>query len=311
MLWCILLYCFWINFKILLNHYKANHRANYYFRQANKQAPFTDGNKKPDKTKPISHFKSKPKWVVREVLYLAALMPDRGCRPIAYTFNRLHEHKRLMTVSKSYVAIQLKKHRYHIHKLRQTIKQKPAKVFPKNQQWALDLTTLKDDNTQHHLALGIIDSGTRYCLNLEVITTKTTITLLRLLLDTIEYAGKPRAIKTDNERCFTSRLFRLSLWVLGIKHQRSDKHCPWQNSKIERLFGTLKRQLKNYRITATTIITELNQFIFWYNHCRPHQALNGKTPAEQHYQKMPNNSGVAVYAHAWNGNLTGFYLPPD
>jgi hypothetical protein len=64
------------------------------------------------------------------------------------------------------------------------------------------------------------------CLTLNVLKQKTTITILRILLDCIEHYGKPKFIRTDNERIFTSRLFRFALWMLGIKHPPTDLGCP-------------------------------------------------------------------------------------
>ena len=32
-------------------------------------------------------------------------------------------------------------------------------------------------------------------------------------------------------------------WALGIRHQRTEPHCPWQNGRVERFFGTLKASL--------------------------------------------------------------------
>jgi transposase InsO family protein len=106
----------------------------------------------------------------------------------------------------------------------------------------------------------MIDSGTRACLQLQNIPTKASIVLLRCLLDTIERYGKPKCIRTDNERVFTSALFRFGLWVIGIKHQRTEICCPWQNGKIERFFGTLKDKLKYYTIPAQQLAAELALF---------------------------------------------------
>lgn len=69
--------------------------------------------------------------------------------------------------------------------------------------------------------------------------------------------------------------------LLNIRHQKSELHCPWQNGRIERLFGTLKQKLD--RISVSGIIdlnTALCEFRFWYNAVGPHQHLFGRTPAE-------------------------------
>jgi hypothetical protein len=70
------------------------------------------------------------------------------------------------------------------------------------------------------------------------------VAILRALLDVIERFGAPKYVRTDNEAVFTSRLFRLGLRLLGIRHQRTAPFAPWQNGRIERFFGTFKQRLR-------------------------------------------------------------------
>lgn len=169
---------------------------------------------------------------------------------------------------------------------------------------------MSDDEKQLHTLFGVIDAGSRACLHLKQVPTKASIMLLRCLLDTIEHYGKPGIVRTDNESVFVSRLFQFGLWLLGIKHQRTEVCCPWQNGKIERFFGTLKDRLKHYTLSAEQLATNLALFRLWYNHARPHQHLNGRTPAEAWNREQPNPKGRHFYFEAWDGELTGLYLPP-
>ena len=260
---------------------------------------------------PKYYRRAKPEWVKQEVIRLAVLLPNTGCRKIADNFNRLYKNKREMTVGKTYTNDVIKNEQYAIQVLQRKIKHKKSKPFPPNKIWSMDLTYLKDDYEQNHLALGIIDNGTRRCLALTKINQKTSIILFKILLNCIEKYGKPKAIRTDNEACFTSRLFRTALKLLGIKHQRSEKCCPWQNGKVERFFGTLKQKLQHYVLPADGIKTSLIEFTFWYNHLRPHQHLNGKTPMEQWAGKSTGYYKQAKFMQFWNSNLAGFYLAPD
>ena len=110
---------------------------------------------------------------------------------------------------------------------------------------------------------------------------------------------------------FCSRLFRCGLFVLGIRHQRTDSGCPWQNGRVERFFGTLKVKLDLWQVGKQAALDySLGEFRFWYNHVRLHQNLDGRTPAEAW-------AGVDVFAkkpkgefwfEAWNGLLQGYYL---
>jgi putative transposase len=238
---------------------------------------------RPTLKKPVvfCRSQSKPEWVRGEIIYLKARMPNAGCRQVAIVFNRKHAHRRQMTVSKSYVASLVKKCQYEILAKRREIKHQIPKPTPPNLQWQIDLTGKRDEFGNTHNILGIIDSGTRLCLDMKVLPTKATIEILQTLLDTIKIYGKPTSIRTDNERIFTSGLFRLTMFVLNIKHQRSDLHCPWQNGRIERLFGTLKQKLDRIVVSnGTELNLALGEFRFWYNVLRPHQHLYGRTPME-------------------------------
>ena len=93
--------------------------------------------------------------------------------------------------------------------------------------------------------------------------------------------GSPQFVRTDNEVVLVSRLFRFGLWLLDIRHQRIEPGCPWQNGRVERFIGTVKRELRQETLTShhefDRSLTDIRQ---WYNHERPHDHLHGRTPAE-------------------------------
>ena len=102
-----------------------------------------------------------------------------------------------------------------------------------------------------------------------------------ITLDTIERYGTPQAIRTDNEAIFHSRLFSTGLRLLGIRHQVTELHCPRQNDRIERFFGTLKAKLDCWAVAdAVALNSSLATFCVWYNHVLPHQHLQAHTPVE-------------------------------
>ncbi len=263
-------------------------------------------------TKPICyHRQPKPEWVKKEVLRMKALMPEAGCRTLALVFNRRFKNKRNMTVGKTYVSDTIRKHQYEIQVLRRKMKHRRPRPIPGNLVWGMDLTGKTDSKGKLHHILGILEHKSRATLTLAAIKDKTTITLLRYLLDTVERYGKPKIIRTDNEAVFTSRLFRLVLWLLGIRHQRIELRCPWQNGRIERFFGTLKEKLNRWDVDSREQLNNaLNQFRFWYHHVRPHQYLDGKTPAEVWQGKEIYTTRVKneYWFEAWDGLLQGYYL---
>ena len=136
-------------------------------------------------------------------------------------------------------------------------------------------------------------------------------TLLARLIEAIRRYGRPRIVRTDNEAVFTSKVFRLALFALGIRHQRTDPGCPWQNGRVERFFGTLKERLDRLAVDSLGALNgALGEFRFFYNHVRPHQNLGGRTPAEACAGHDPFARPVRreYWFEAWDGLLSGYYL---
>ncbi|MBQ0734831.1 transposase family protein, partial [Aquimarina celericrescens] len=102
--------------------------------------------------------------------------------------------------------------------------------------------------------------------------------------------GMPKQIHTDNGSPFGSvraiqRFTQLSYWFieLGITPVFSDPAHPEQNGRHERMHRDLKAACANpsaYDLKAQQ--RGLNHFVKEYNHIRPHEALEMKTPADVH-----------------------------
>jgi hypothetical protein len=83
------------------------------------------------------------------------------------------------------------------------------------------------------------------------------------------------------------------------------------NGRIERFFGTLKEKLNLWEVDNRKQLNgALGQFQVWYNHVRPHQYLDGRTPAEiwQSSDVYTQQIKKEYWFEAWDGLLTGYYL---
>lgn len=223
----------------------------------------------------------KPKWVPHEIIRLKALMPQAGCRTIAHHFNRRHAARLAMTVSKTYVADTCRKQQYRILEVRQKLKHRVPQPMPRNRVWGCDLLVKTDRDGRAHLALAILDHASRACLRLQWLSDKSSLTLFHELIEAVKHYGRPQFLRTDNEAVLVSRFFRLGLWLLSIRQQRIEPGCPWQNERVERFIGTVKRALDSDSIADEKDLTHaLRDVRQWYNHDRPHDHLQGRTPAE-------------------------------
>jgi len=252
----------------------------------------------------------KPAWVRREVVKMKALLPDAGCRTIAHCFNRRFAVSRRMTVGKTYVTDTLRREQYAIVVVRRKIKHAVPRWLPRNRTWGLDLAVKTDTQGRGWLILAILDHGSRACLALRALRDKSTHTLLRSVGETIRRFGAPTYLRTDNEAVFTTPWFRLGMWLLGIRHQRTDPGCPWQNGRVERFIGTVKAALSKQAIASSQQLEAvLDGVRTWYNHLRPHQHLQGRTPAEAWagLHVIAQSSRMTEWMNKWEGVLQEYY----
>ena len=265
----------------------------------------------PNLAHPPATSRRKPDWVRDEVLRLYALLPRTGCRKLAHNFNRLYAACQDMTVGKTWVAGLLRDFERERAAYIAECNHRIPNPLPRNRCWGMDLTGKSDAAGNIHNILGLIDHGSRVALALHPMADKRAITLVRALCDAVDAFGMPRILRTDNEAVWKSWLFQLSLRLLGIRHQFTKLHCPWQNGRVERLFGTLKDKLDHLVVSDFAGLNQaMIEFRFWYNAVRPHQHLQGRTPAEawcgiDPYQHPPRD---ITYVSAWGGLLTGFWL---
>jgi putative transposase len=92
----------------------------------------------------------------------------------------------------------------------------------------------------------------------------------------------PFLLRSDNGLVFTSRHYTALARSYGLKQEFITPHCPQQNGLVERLIRSLKEQcVHRHRFEtlqhASRVIVD---WVTFYNHRRPHQALKMKTPAQ-------------------------------
>lgn len=227
----------------------------------------------------MRHYRAKPTEVREGLFRIAMESPDASCRTIADRFNRDHLEQG-WSVGKTYVADflrELKQWRAvpkrHAHAI--------DNACAVNRIWAIDMTQHRIEPQTQKPLLGILDHVSRRMLTLHALRYRSSIIILRLLLNAIELYGKPKAVRTDNEAIFTSRVFAFALQWLGIRHQRTLPHAPWQNGRIERVWSTFKQVLRTCHIPDDIALqATLNLLREVYNQRRPHQSLSGYTPDE-------------------------------
>jgi transposase InsO family protein len=93
--------------------------------------------------------------------------------------------------------------------------------------------------------------------------------------------GTPRFLITDHGSQFRKR-FGARLADLGITLIHGPVRSPFFNGKVERAFRTFRLwwRLVLTGLAPRSIQRRLEAYRHWYNACRPHSALGGRTPEE-------------------------------
>ena len=100
------------------------------------------------------------------------------------------------------------------------------------------------------------------------------------------------AVLTDNAMAFTMRFahhaerltrFQQACASLGIRHYVLKPYAPQSNGKVERFFRTINDECLNVRplFTFAARSRAVEEFVWYYNHERPHLSLGGMTPVER------------------------------
>lgn len=162
-----------------------------------------------------------------------------------------------------------------------------ASVAGANQTWCADFKGWfrTGDGTRCD-PLTITDAHSRYLLRCHITPKADGIHVAAIFDAAFREHGLPLVIHTDNGVPFASRapggLSRVSMrWVkLGIVPERSRPASPQDNGRHERMHSTLKQAtLQPPERNPRRQQAAFDRFQHDYNHERPHEALDDRTPA--------------------------------
>ncbi len=188
-------------------------------------------------------------------------------------------HKRVYRV---YTAMNLNIRRRAKKRLPARAKQQLFQPPEPNHVWSLDFMSDSLWNGKRYRLLNVIDDYNRQVLAIEADTSLPALRVVRTLERLKEDRGLPKVIRVDNGPELISN--RLDAWCKDNKIELAfiQPGKPTQNAFIERLNGSLRRELLNAYIFR--ILSEVRDKAYdWmedYNKNRPHKALNYKTPME-------------------------------
>ena len=148
-----------------------------------------------------------------------------------------------------------------------------------NQVWAMDTTYIPMQRGFVYLS-AVLDWATRRVLAWRLANTLTAEPCVEALEEAILKYGAPEIMNTDQGSQFTSSAFISVLEQNAIQISMDGKGCWRDNVFVERLWKSVKYEeiyLHGYD-TVSIARQALNRYFDFYNRCRPHSTLDGKTP---------------------------------
>lgn len=220
--------------------------------------------------------------VIEQLSQLVEKHPSIGFWMSFYRIRKqgyLWNHKRVYRV---YTGMNLNIRRRAKKRLPARVKQQLFQPAAVNQVWSIDFMhdSLWDGRT--YRLLNIIDDYNRQVLAIEADTSLPVLRLIRVLERLKETRGLPQMIRCDNGPEFISQ--KLDYWCkenkISLVFIQPGK--PMQNAFVERLNGSMRRELLNAYVfkSLSEVREKAEEWMNDYNNNRPHKALNYQTPLQ-------------------------------
>jgi transposase InsO family protein len=175
-----------------------------------------------------------------------------------------------------------------------------------NEMWQADITAWQLASGEVVEILNQIDDHSRLFLGSDAYPRVKAADVVSSFHKAAELHGAPASLLSDNGAVFTGSyrggkvLLEYELQRLGVAFKNSRPYHPQTCGKVERLHQTLKRYLAKQPPAETLqeLQGQLDAFIHYYNHIRPHRALGRRTPLQAHSARVkarPAGAAAATY----------------
>jgi transposase InsO family protein len=158
-----------------------------------------------------------------------------------------------------------------------------------NELWQIDHKSDIEIARVRRYHLTILDDHSRYLLHLAPVPDRTITAAFSVLWTLMGEVGMPHAILSDNAFSTSFQVpatlswFDANLICLGIKPLHGRPYHPQTQGKVERLHGTLERELlpRADRSSLERFVRDSERWRDLYNTVRPHEALGDVPPADR------------------------------
>jgi transposase InsO family protein len=177
--------------------------------------------------------------------------------------------------------------------------------------WSVDLFRCESILLRSYWVMLVMDVFTRRIIGFGVERADIDgVAVCRMFNCVIARQPLPKHISTDHDPLFRFHRWLANLRVLEIDEIKTVPHVPVSHPFVERLIGTIRRELLDRTSfwNALDLERKLQEFRGYYNGSRVHQSLSGITPEEQ--AGKPRQTCAALDRFGWREHCRGLYQTP-
>ena len=178
----------------------------------------------------------------------------------------------------------------------------------KDSLWSVDLFRCESIVLKSHWVIVVMDQYTRRIIGFAVHAGNVDgPTLCRMFNQATSRQGCPKYLSSDNDPLFQYHRWKANLRVLDVEEIKSVPHVPMSHPFVERLIGSIRRELLDHTLfwTATDLENKLREYQRYYNESRTHSGKSGFTPIENTSAKV-----VDISDYQWRKYCRGFFQLP-
>ena len=178
----------------------------------------------------------------------------------------------------------------------------------KDSLWSVDLFRAESIALKTHWVMVVMDQCTRRIIGFAVYVGNVDGPVVCCMFNEATSAeGWPQRLSSDNDPLFQYHRWKANLRVLDIEEIKSLPHVPMSHPFVERLIGSIRRELldQTFFWTATDLKNKFADYQVYYNEHRCHSSRAGVTPVES-----DANNVVDIRDYRWKKYCRGLFQLP-
>lgn len=181
----------------------------------------------------------------------------------------------------------------------------------KDSLWSIDFFKVESVHLKTYWVMVVMDQFTRRIVGFAVHNDNLNgIAACCMFNSIIKQLSLPKCLSSDNDPIFRFHRWKANLRILEIKEIKSIPFTPTSHPFIERLIGTVRRELLDRVLVFNSIDLQrkLDNYIHYYNESRAHSALDSNTPETKTH--LLKNNALNLHSYQWESFCNKLFMLP-